>query len=69
MAAAARIERGYLGTLLRLTLLATYIVEVILDGRAPDGASLPALMEPFPIAWLRAAGVARRRSTPQFASP
>ena len=51
MAAAERIERGYLGSLLRLTLLAPDIVEVILDGRHPDGTALPRLMEPLPLAW------------------
>jgi hypothetical protein len=33
IAAAERIERGYLGSLLRLTLLAPDIVEAVLDGR------------------------------------
>ena len=51
MAAAERIERGYLGTLLRLTLLAPDIVEAILDGRQPDGLALPRLMEPLEPAW------------------
>ena len=51
MAAAERVERGYLGTLLRLTLLAPGIVQAILDGRAPDGVTLPGLLQPFPIAW------------------
>jgi len=32
-AAAGRVDRGYLGTVLRLTLLAPDLVEVILDGR------------------------------------
>ena len=50
MAAAEKIERGYLGTLLRLTLLAPDIVEAILDGRASD-VELPRLMRPFPPAW------------------
>lgn len=53
MAAAERIERGYLGTLLRLTLLAPDIVEAILDGRQPKGMTLPQLMEPFPLEWPR----------------
>jgi hypothetical protein len=35
MAAAERIERGYLGSLLRLTLLAPDIVEAILGGPQP----------------------------------
>jgi hypothetical protein len=51
MAKAERIERGYLGTLLRLTLLAPEIVEAILNGWATEGMSLPRLMEPFPAHW------------------
>jgi hypothetical protein len=51
MAAAERIDRGYLGRILQLTLLAPDIVEAILDGRQPSDLGLPALMEPFPVAW------------------
>ena len=51
MAAAERIERGYLGSLLRLTLLAPDVVEAILDGREPDGLALPGLLRPIPSAW------------------
>ncbi len=51
MAQAERIERGYLGSLLRLTLLAPDIVEAILDGGEPDGLALPGLMRPIPSAW------------------
>ncbi len=51
MAAAERIERGYLGTLLRLTLLAPDILEAILDGRRPGDVSLPRMLEPFPRNW------------------
>ena len=51
MAAAERIERGYLGSLLRLTLLAPDIVEAVLDGRQPEGMQLPLLMEPLQTAW------------------
>ena len=53
MAAAERIERGYLGSRLRLTLLAPDIVEAIVDGRPSEGLTLPALMEPFPVEWER----------------
>ena len=53
MAAAERIERGFLGTLLRLTLLAPDIVEAILDGRQPEGMTLPGLMESSPVEWER----------------
>src|SRR4051794_9227556 len=51
MAAGERIERGYLGTLLRLTLLAPDIVEAIIDGRQPEGIDLPWLLAPFPVRW------------------
>ncbi|MEO3475956.1 hypothetical protein AAFN86_29195 [Roseomonas sp. CAU 1739] len=52
MAAAERIERGYLGNLLRLTLLAPHIIETIMDGQTPDGIALPTLLEPFPEVWV-----------------
>jgi hypothetical protein len=50
-AAAEKIERGYLGTLLRLTLLAPEMVEAILNGRQPEGVTLPALLEGVPVGW------------------
>jgi hypothetical protein len=51
MAAGEGIERGYLGTLLRLTLLAPAMVESILNGRQPEGVTLPALLEGVPVGW------------------
>ena len=51
MAAAEKIERGYLGTLLRLTLLAPEMVEAILNGRQPEGVTLPRLLEGVPVGW------------------
>ncbi|MFC7540337.1 hypothetical protein ACFQU2_13845 [Siccirubricoccus deserti] len=51
MAAAERIERGYLGTLLRLTLLAPVFVEAILDGQRLEGLSLPRLLGAMPAIW------------------
>ena len=51
MAAAERLERGYLGRILQVTLLAPDIVEGILDGRQPAELGLPALIEPFPLEW------------------
>ena len=51
MAAAEKIERGYLGTLLRLTLLAPEMVESILNERQPEGVTLPALLEGVPVGW------------------
>jgi hypothetical protein len=44
MAAAEKLDRGYLGRLLQLTLLAPDIVEAILDGRTPPGISVVCLL-------------------------
>jgi hypothetical protein len=51
IAVAEKIDRGYVGTILRLTLLAPDIVEAILNGPPPGGVGLPALLEPFPMEW------------------
>jgi hypothetical protein len=51
MATAERIERGYLSSLLRLTLLAPDIVAAILDGRQPECMMLTMLMRPSPVYW------------------
>jgi hypothetical protein len=51
LAAAEKINSSYVSRLLRLTLLAPSIVEAILDGRQPEGMTLPGLMEPFPVEW------------------
>ena len=51
IAAAEKIDRGYVGSILRLTLLAPDIIEAILDGRQPEELGLPALLEPFPVEW------------------
>jgi hypothetical protein len=65
MAKAEGVERGYVGSLLRLTLLAPEMVEAILDGRQSEGVTLPKLMEPFPVEWRQQArewvAQARRR--------
>jgi hypothetical protein len=51
MAAAEKLDRGYLGRLLQLTLLAPDIVEAIVEGRQKEGVTLPRLMEPLPTEW------------------
>ncbi|MFH5925362.1 hypothetical protein [Roseomonas xinghualingensis] len=50
MAKAEKLDRGYMGRLLQLTLLAPNIVEAALNGSAP-GPDLPRLMDPFTIEW------------------
>ena len=59
MAAAETIDRGYLGRLLQLTLLAPDIVEAILDGRQPPGLGLPKLLSGVAECWSE-----QRRSGP-----
>jgi hypothetical protein len=51
MAAGERIDRGYLGRILQLTLLALDIIEAILDGTKPAELGLPEVLEPMPMTW------------------
>lgn len=51
MAAAEKMERGYLGSLLRLTLLAPALVEELMTARPGFTPSLPKLLQPFPQTW------------------
>jgi hypothetical protein len=51
LAAAEKINASYVSRVLRLTLLAPDMVEAILDGRQPEGMTLPGLLKPFPIVW------------------
>lgn len=51
LAEAEKITRSYVSRVLRLTLLAPEIVEAILDGRQPEGVTLPGLMEGKQVSW------------------
>ncbi len=51
LAAAEKINSSYVSRVLRLTLLEPGIVEAILDGRQPEGMTLPGLMMPSPAMW------------------
>ena len=53
IATAEKIDRGYVGSILRLTLLGPEIVEAILDGQQPVGMALSDLLKPFPLQWGR----------------
>ena len=46
-----KIERGFFGALLYPTPLARHLVEAILDGRQPEGGTLPRLLEGVPVGW------------------
>lgn len=50
----ARVEKintSYVSRILRLTLLAPHIVELILDGSQPSTLTLGKLTQPFPLDW------------------
>ncbi len=51
MAAAEKIERGYLGSLLRLTLLAPGLVEAVLEGRQAEGVTLAVFSKGIRTEW------------------
>ena len=56
IAAAEKINAAYIGRILRLTLLAPEIVELILDGHQPTTMTLAVLMRPFAVGWREQAG-------------
>jgi hypothetical protein len=51
MAVAEKIDRGYLGRLLQLTLLAPDTITAILDGTQDGELTLPSLMAGFDLTW------------------
>ena len=53
VAAAVKLDRGYLRRILQLTLLAPDIVEAILDGRLPADLGLPSVLGLVPVEWDR----------------
>ena len=46
-----KIDPSYVGDVLRLTLLAPDIIEMILDGRQPPGLQFEQLRKSFPLEW------------------
>jgi hypothetical protein len=51
IAAKEKIDASYVGDVLRLTLLAPDIIEMILDGRQPPTLQFEALRKSLPLAW------------------
>jgi hypothetical protein len=51
MAKAEKVDRAYIGRALNLTLLAPDMVEAILDGREPEGVTLPAMGREVAARW------------------
>jgi hypothetical protein len=53
IARAEKLDRTYVGDVLRLTLLAPDVVEAIVEGRQPVEMTLPVLMNGVPAIWHR----------------
>ena len=51
LAAGEKLDRGYLGKILMLTLLAADIVEAMMDGRQPAELGVHVLRQGFPVEW------------------
>ena len=51
IAAKEKIDHSYVGDVLRLTLLAPDIIEMILDGRQPPALQFEALRKSLPLLW------------------
>ena len=51
LATAEKINASYVARILRLTLLAPEVVEAILDGRQPEGMTLPGLVAGVTTQW------------------
>lgn len=51
IADAEKLDRSYVGAVLRLTLLAPDMVQAIVDRRQPPELTLPRMLEPWPVEW------------------
>jgi hypothetical protein len=45
------------------------MVKAILNGRQPEGVTLPVLLEPFPIEWIQQTGYPLPRPAPLIGGP
>lgn len=59
LAAAENVDRGYLGRILQLTMLAPFIVDAILAGRCSVSVGMPALIKRLTPIWEEQAHVIR----------
>jgi hypothetical protein len=62
LADAERLDRGYMGRLLQLTLLAPEIVQAALDGHQRERLTLPRLLKQLPSCWAEQHGSPMRFS-------
>ena len=65
IARAEKLDRTYVGDILRLTLLAPWVVEAIVEGRQGEDVTLPGLMKPFSIEWHASARACEKSPHPQ----
>ena len=64
IARAERLDRTYVGDVLRLTLLAPEIVEAILEGRQEEGVTLPVQMKGVAAQWALQGPLTHRHRPP-----
>jgi hypothetical protein len=64
IARAEKLDRTYVGDVLRLTLLAPEIVEAIVEGWQGEGVTLPVLMKGVATQWALQYPLAHRRRSP-----
>ncbi len=57
LAHAEKVNAIYISRALRLTLLAPDMVDAVLDGRQPEGMTLPGLMEGVVVGWAGQSGI------------
>jgi hypothetical protein len=57
IARAEKLDRTYVGDVLRLTLLAPDLVDAIVEGRQSEGVTLPALMTKLSVEWLEQSAI------------
>ena len=62
-------EHSYVDRVLCLTLLAPDIVEAILDGRQPEGMTLPGLLKRVPVEWEGQSRLWHSQSEPIMVNP
>jgi hypothetical protein len=69
LAKAEGVAKPYLCRVVRLSLLATDIVEAILDGKQSRGIALETLLKPFPVEWGRQRDWLREDSAVRAVNP
>jgi hypothetical protein len=62
IARSEKLDRTYVGDVLRMTLLAPKIVEAIVEGTQEEGVTLPVLLKTWPAEWPHQMQISQHRS-------